>query len=338
MALIKTYNSVPDVYSRQSRDFQTIGHIFEAVFNSSKLATDMLDRMMPNPDFDERLLNLSTTTVGFIRKHEYNANDLNMILNSFAYLLRVKGTRNAIESALNILLRSQGLADATDIEIDPKKKLVTLYLSKRLEDLVLLTDLFDYILPFGFGYRIIQSIVTSAEGYPTKLKVKDEAEVEVITNEAIVNDTFKTTIEHVLPSVADVGPRRISNGVIVEEEPVLPDVVVLEASNLRSDVPMSEGNNKYTISWTLQASAWNENLINGETYTIEMTTQVRQSGGGYVIIEESAESVASNNKLSFTSRVGESTTIFKQGVTTIGVVGANQSNNLLSIKITREQE
>lgn len=337
MALIKTYNSVPDVYSRQSRDFQTIGHVYEAVFNSSKLATDMLDRMMPNPDFDERLLNLSTTTVGFIRKHEYNANDLSMILNSFAYLLRVKGTRNAIESALNILLRSQGLADATNIEIDPKKKLVTLYLSKRLDDLVLLTDLFDYILPFGFGYRIIQSIVTSAEGYPTKLAVKNETELEYITNKAIVNDTFKTTIEHTLPDVADVGSRQISNGVIIEDTPITPAVVVLDVSSLRSGTPVSEGDNKYTISWTLQSSSWEEDLINGTTYIIEMKTQIRQ-GSSYIVIDETASAVASNNRLSFTSRVGDTTDIAKTSVITSGVVGATLNNNLLDIKITREQE
>lgn len=216
MALIKTYNSVPAVYSNQSRDFQTIGHVYEAVFNSSKLATDMLDRMMPNVDFDDRLLNLSTTTVGFIRKHEYNADDLNMILNSFAYLLRIKGTRKAIESALNILLRSQGISDAKKIEIDSRNKMLTLYLSKRLEDLVLLTDLFDYILPFGFGYRIIQSILPSAEGYPSKVGLKTtDVSVEEITNQGIVNETFKTTIEQV-PITVTVDPRPIHNGEVDE--------------------------------------------------------------------------------------------------------------------------
>ena len=218
MALIKTYKSTPSVYTHQSRDFQTIGHIFEAVFNSSKLATDMLDRMMPNPNFDERLLGLSTTTVGFIRKHEYNTLDLTMILNSFAYLLRIKGTRAAIESALHILLRSQGISDKYNIDIDSKNKTVTLYLSKRLEDIVLLTDLFDYILPFGFTYRIIQSVISSTDGFPTVIEYVDNVEHQVVANEGIVNETFKTVIEKVPEEIIQlseiVPPRPIQNGEI----------------------------------------------------------------------------------------------------------------------------
>ena len=223
MALIKTYNSVPSVYTHQSRDFQLIGHIYEAMFNSSKLATDMLNKMMPNSDFDERLLNLSTTTTGFIRKHEYNTMDLTMILSSFAHLLRIKGTKSAIESALNILLRSQGISDPYAIDIDSDNKLLTLYLSERLEDVVLLTDLFDYILPFGFNYRIIQSKITSASGYPTEIEYQDvqsgdnKITVTTVGNEPIVNDTFITTIEHTLPEMVDARP--IRSGQIDGNEP-----------------------------------------------------------------------------------------------------------------------
>lgn len=194
MALIKTYNSTPSVYTHQSRDFQLIGHIYEAVFNSSKLAIDMSDKMMPNSNFDERMLNLSATTVGFVRKHEYDANDLNMVLNSFAHLLKIKGTKAAIEYALNILLRSQGISDPYQIKIDEQSKELTLLLSTRLDDVVLLQDLFEYILPFGFNYRIILSTITSAEGYRTKVGVDSEFTATEIQNVGIVNDTFRTTI------------------------------------------------------------------------------------------------------------------------------------------------
>ncbi len=218
MAMIKIYHNTPSVYSDKSRDFQLIGHVFEAVFNSSKLAADMLDKMMPNNNFDERLLNLSTTTTGFIRKHEYNTLDLTMILSSFANLLRLKGTKSAIESALNILLRSQGISDRYAIEIDSENKLITLYLSERLEDLVLLTDLFDYILPFGFNYRIIQSRLTSVTGYLTDINYQDvrdgedKVKIGALINEPIVNETFKTVIDHNLPETVDQRP--IKNGEI----------------------------------------------------------------------------------------------------------------------------
>lgn len=261
MALIKTYKSVPAVYSNQSRDFQTIGHVYEAVFNSSKLATDMLDRMMPNLDFDERLLGLSTTTVGFIRKHEYDTLDLTMILSSFAYLLRRKGTKSAIESALNILLRSQGISDKYVIDIDPQSKLLTLYLSERLEDVVLLKDLFAYILPFGFNYRIIQSAIASASGYPTKVEYVDDVEAEVITNVGIVNDTFKTTIDRVDPIVV-VPSRPIRNGTADPQ-----DYLVVNNK-------LHDSGGQLTAYWNV---AWNKTPEDGHTYTIEVTVNYGQN-------------------------------------------------------------
>lgn len=214
MALIKTSKSTPSVYTQKSRDFQLIGHIYEAVFNSSKLATDMLDKMMPNPNFDERLLNLSTSTVGFIRKHEYDREDLTMVLSSFAYLLRVKGTKSAIEYAINILLRSQGISDAYIIEVDDKNKEVTLSLSTRLSDTILLLDLFEYLLPFGFNYRIIQAVAAQIDNNITQIIYNDNSNIVQIVNKAIVNDTFNTTIEHTLPTT--VNPRPISNGEVQE--------------------------------------------------------------------------------------------------------------------------
>lgn len=213
MALIKISETTPAVYTHKSRDFQLIGHIYEAMFNSSKLATDMLDKLMPNVDFDERLLNLSTTTVGFIRKHEYDTKDLKMILSSFAYLLRLKGTRLAIESAIHIMMRSQGVSDAYDLEIDSTTKSVTLYISDRLTDVVLLTDLFTYILPFGFKCRIIPATISSPTAYKTELISHTEEVVvdENLENEGIVNDTFNTTVEAV-DETATVEPRVIQNG------------------------------------------------------------------------------------------------------------------------------
>ena len=272
MALIKTYNSVPSVYTHQSRDFQLIGHIFEAVFNSSKLATDMLDKMMPNADFDERMLNLSATTVGFIRKHEYDALDLTMILNSFAHLLRIKGTKSSIEFALNILLRSQGISDKYIINIDSKNKILTLYLSERLEDVVLLTDLFDYILPFGFNYRIIQSSIVSATGFPTKVDYQDvSASGEFITNEGIVNDTFKTTIEKVEPTVID--PRPIKNGEIVSPEPEPTSGPYLSVTN--ASVTM------YPLSMNGYVDVeWRRTPVIGNTYNVSISINTVNDGVG----------------------------------------------------------
>lgn len=206
MALIKTSNSVPSVYINQSRDFQTIGHLYEAVFNSSKLATDMVDTMIPNNNFDERLISLSSTTRGFTTKHEYSSKDLSMILSAFASLLRIKGTKKAIDSAINVLLRSQGISDPykwmgeeSGKAIDAQNKYFNLGLSERITDRVLLFDLFEYILPFGFTYRITNYSVSPVGENITKIATTDKADITAVSreddlaNSAIVSANRRTT-------------------------------------------------------------------------------------------------------------------------------------------------
>lgn len=251
MALIKTYKSVPTVYTHQSRDFQTIGHLYEAVFNASKLPADMVDKMVPGSDFDERLIDLSSTTRGFTTKHKYSSKDLSMILSSFASLLKIKGTKKAIDSAINILLRSQGISDpykwlddADNLEINAQKKRFNLGLSDRIADKVLLYDLFDYILPFGFTYRIVNYAAPPEGRNASTIFTRDEvtaADVESIgrkddfQNSAIVS-TRKTTTTILEPTpsfsyvdgegephVVDVlpesvGPSPIQNGIIGDVE------------------------------------------------------------------------------------------------------------------------
>ena len=232
MALIKTSHSVPSVYISQSRDFQTIGHLYEAVFNSSKLATDMVDKMVPGSDFDERLLNLSTTTRGFIKKHEYSANDLSMILSSFATLLKLKGTKKAIDSAINILLRSQGISDdyiwikENNKEIDPQKKYFNLGLSDRVTDRVLLYDLFDYILPFGFIYRITNYKTTPLGENISNIGMRD------VSSNVVIN--AKNDFEN----SAIVSNRKTTATILLKTEDNVPDTVVAKpVEDLSSDEP-----------------------------------------------------------------------------------------------------
>lgn len=228
MALIKTSNSVPSVYTQRSRDFQTIGHLYEAVFNSSKVAADMVDHMAPGGDFDERLLELSSVTRGFLTKHEYSAKDLAAVVESLGFLLRIKGTKRALDSAICILLRAQSISDpytwrTEGSSIDAQKKYFNLGLSERVTDRALLFDLFEYLLPFGFTYRVtnysaprrgenVTRIAHWDKVHPTTSSRSDD-----LKQSAIVSNRTTTTIlepTEMLADVAPVSPRPVSDGVI----------------------------------------------------------------------------------------------------------------------------
>lgn len=153
--MIKTKNLVPEVYYNQSRDFQFLGRAFEIIFNYAKMNTDLITGAPTSNNLDDRLIPLLAKTVGFETRHQYNAQDLKNVCDVFIDLVRNKGTKNAIERAVYTLMNAQNISGYTEVRIDSDNHVVNIYIPYGLKDLVLLEDIFDYILPVGFDYRFI---------------------------------------------------------------------------------------------------------------------------------------------------------------------------------------
>jgi hypothetical protein len=197
--MIKTYDCTPQYYNHQSRDFQLLGHLYDACFNNSKVGIDTMTKMVVGNNMTEQLAPLGAYTVGFENRHEYNKKDLLAIISSFAYLIRRKGTLNAIKYALNILMRSQGLSDPYEINVNSKEKRIDIYLSKRLDDVMIIKDLFEYLLPVGMTYRIYNYKTTDENKTKMKLTTKDSVKITTVdkNNSAIVGSVTKTIIDNV---------------------------------------------------------------------------------------------------------------------------------------------
>ena len=158
--MIVTEKSVPRNYYARSRDFQLIGRVLDCVFNSSKLYSYMVlyDTICKNTDI--RLLDLIARTAGFNVKREYDAKDLYTLCSAFSLILKHKGTLPAIEDCVKVLLKAQNIdADfAVDQVYDLANKplfKVNILIPKELNDIALLEDMLDYVLPAGYTYSII---------------------------------------------------------------------------------------------------------------------------------------------------------------------------------------
>lgn len=191
--MIKTYNLVPEVYYKNSRDFQLIGRLFEAVFNSSKTSADMIKNNPLSEDSDISLLDLVTTTLGFESIHYYNVPDLVALCSSFKSIIRKKGSKSAIEDCVKILLRSQNIDEKFDVdiindEIDVETSepihtyVVNIKIPYELTDIVLLEDMLDYIMPAGYNYQITYTVFSGEEA-------STETGVESVGVNVIVCDT-----------------------------------------------------------------------------------------------------------------------------------------------------
>ena len=179
--MIKTKNLVPEVYYNQSRDFQLLGRAFDVALNYAKMNADIMQGLPLSDNSDDSMISLTASSLGFETKHQYNARDLKNICAVFRDLIKDKGTKSAIERAVKTLMNAQNIGGEPFVDIDNVHYTLDIYVPYGIQDLILLEDLFDYILPAGYDYRFIYGAegknvlkeTTSVDTSITTYKVRD---------------------------------------------------------------------------------------------------------------------------------------------------------------------
>lgn len=185
--MIKTRELVPQVYYDESRDFQMLGRVYEALFNHCKTYADLMLGLPLSKESDYHMLSLMATTLGFNPKRDYAKDELRAVLSSFITLVKSKGSIEGLRIALYLLLRAHNIQDTFNIERDSiDNRHLIVYIPKELPSTVLLEDLFDYILPAGFTYTIMRANKTSPI---TVAKVAFESSIKSAKMDATTSDT-----------------------------------------------------------------------------------------------------------------------------------------------------
>lgn len=204
--MIRLQELTPEIYYRQSRDFQFIGRLYDIVLNYSKTNADSLYNLPIGDDMNESLLNLLSYTLGFKSNKNYNSKQLLAICSVLPEIIKHKGSLQAIITAVNALLGAEGTKQSLDYEIVPKKS-ITLYLDQNLSDLSLLRDLLIYILPAGMSCSFVKEI---SERFAIETEIEIDSKVVAASvdfnTEAEQMDggllphteMYKTTIDHLL--------------------------------------------------------------------------------------------------------------------------------------------
>ena len=213
MSRIDVENLLPENYYKGSRDFQLLGRIFEVALNYNKTGADMVLNNILSDNSDVRILDLVAKTLGFESKHEYNVNDLMALCKSFKKIMLKKGTVEAVEECVNVLLKAQDITSQArvfcDNEDDPSDPTVKAYnvrilIPQELNDVILLEDMLDYVLPTGYTYNILRAAVT------------DDVYVDyAAVNPDIISTAEKRTQElSSIPAVGSEGAATTNNGVV----------------------------------------------------------------------------------------------------------------------------
>ena len=193
--MIRLQDLTPEVYYRQSRDFQFIGRLYDIVLNYAKTNAANLYQLPIGDNMNEQLLNLLALTLGFKTTKNYNSKQLLAICSVLPEIMRNKGSLNALIISANALLTAEGIDQALDYTIEPKQS-ITLYVSQQLTDLNLLKDLLDYILPAGISCSIVKE---------TQVLTKIETIVGVSDTVDIHNTKTDTEISHIADKQLAIG-------------------------------------------------------------------------------------------------------------------------------------
>ena len=179
--MIKLQEYTPEIYYKQSRDFQYIGRLYDLVLNSVKTNTDMIYSVPESDAAGSKMIDLLALTLGFKPKHNYSIKQLSAICSIFSIILRNKGNISAIEITCNTLLHSEGIWKDCRIEHDQtnpdKQYLLELFIPQELTDLNLLRDLLDYILPAGMTCNIIRTAIFTLSDIKTNIIATQYAEL-----------------------------------------------------------------------------------------------------------------------------------------------------------------
>ena len=224
--MIKLQDLTPEVYYKQSRDFQFIGRLYDIVLNYVKTNATNLYNLPVGKNMNEQLLNLLALTLGFKTTKNYNSKQLLAICSALPTILKHKGSINALVLAANALLAAEGVKQPLDYTIVPDQG-ITVYIAQEIEDLTLLTDLLDYLLPAGLSCELVKE--TQAIGkVNTIINVTDDITVYIHEEELL------SKINHL---------SELSFGAISNSSGVLPHISIIPKS--ASTQQPSDVNNEY---------------------------------------------------------------------------------------------
>lgn len=184
--MINYVKQTPIEYSKQSRDYQSIARLLTILANHTKMMVDDTDIWDTN--CDNKLLDLRARTLNFEPDHAWDEEELEAIESCFKKLIMNKGNQQTLKNCVNILMKTLGIASSLKddaIRIDSDRCIITIWADTRSVSLGMIEDLVKYLLPIGYGYRLIQYKSMSSS---------DAAQTEIFYNKDTIDySTFDYT-------------------------------------------------------------------------------------------------------------------------------------------------
>ena len=231
--LLKTKNLTPAVYSKESRDFQLIGNVYDTAFALSRAGIGAIPNAALNTHTDKRFATLLCRTLGFFPKRDYSADVLLAVAGIFKDLIKNKGTIKALEKLVLTLDKIHGSSSIKNIvqEKDAHgNTVISLYVSNTIEYIDIIEELLQYIVPVGILVNI----------YKFQGSAESVSSTNVLLSDSI---TYETISEDVASCVRDTLPSDSDGNTIVDPLLIEPKFWAGEVVDIAPSTPTTDVEN-----------------------------------------------------------------------------------------------
>lgn len=174
--MIRLQENVPEIYVKESRDFQLFCRIYDLINNATRYSIESTINLLDPLKCSDKVLPLLCTKVGFFPKSEYNTLAFRNIINAFSYILKYKGSKQGIKMALNVILKAENNYDKSNIEIDSKISVIKVLTKKPIQNEALLRDVLSYVIPIGYDLEIGEYTEAPKDRTTTQLNISINAQ------------------------------------------------------------------------------------------------------------------------------------------------------------------
>lgn len=177
--MIRLQENVPEVYVKESRDFQLFCRLYDLINNSTRYSIESTINLLDPLKCSDRILPLLSTRVGFFPKSEYNTLAFRNIINAFSYIIKYKGSKQGIEMALNVILKAENNYDKSKVEVDSINSVIRVLTKKSIQNEALLRDVLSYVIPIGYDLEIGEYIEAPKDRTTTQLGINIDAQKQI---------------------------------------------------------------------------------------------------------------------------------------------------------------
>ena len=175
--MFRLQDKVPSPYIEQSRDFQLLARINDAVISGIRFKARTIQSLINTDSCPAEMLPLLKTKLGFYTNKRFLDDELREILKAFPYLIKWKGSKRAIKSAVYLFLRAMKIHTESSVVVNNTDYTITVKIKSSVIDTSILDELFRYILPVGYQVTYIFYKPVKEDRYGIALD-----EVNVISN------------------------------------------------------------------------------------------------------------------------------------------------------------